>query len=1421
MSLPHPRFLSWQKKLLDLSRRNPLLNLPPSRGQAILYPSPSALLSFFASDDASQRGLSFGALPFSEDGPAAALGFLKDGSRPEAIPKEEGLGNDPYLTSETVTRRGTRRRPRSELSPELNGAIALAATMQKVDLWLDEDPDVLSRSLADLARTAKSKLEEGGVHTLYLAIGLLEWKDSASSPSSDAPAFLLPVSLSRANARAPFKLFSVDPELSLNPALATKLEQDFGLDFAPLRASLAEQDLMDDEGRLENLFALLSSLTIDVPGAKLKDEARLGLFTFAKHHLWNDLKVRLPELETNPLISAILEHAALPEKEGPSVAWETLDVSFPPTTILTPLPADASQLRAIAKIDRGDSLVIQGPPGTGKSQTITNIIAHALGKGKRVLFVSEKMNALNVVRSRLEDIALGPYCLELHSTKLQKSAVIEQLRLAVEARPPARQADWVLRGQELQQQRVSLNESLDALHFVHPCEFSIYSAIGRLAKEMQDVPPLPLALGDLTRASSTDLPLLRKAASRLTDAILNRPRAATVFDELELSPPKDPGDFFHALARIRQACARLAFLPSVDRDAVSIEDLDRLVSLRIHLSQAPELWTKELAAPEARAAADSFLSALEDYLVVWRPFRFRLQEASIPVFSAIVSAYRSPSIWPVRWFNRKKALKQFIVLARGTNPLKATDLEEFASVWPELLLLRQALAVTDRALKELAPLRPTVSPTAIRAAITWLEEHKAMAEGLGELVSSEEMLPGRHEWTDGAQQNRAADAAHEQILIILEALFVCRDIPPSAWGNFAGPLSLPLSKLQEKSGEWLDAQALWPLWASSQEAIAAARKQDLGLLVDTLRAEEGARFSPAEAANVVERQWLETWVNQCLAKRPELLEYNGARRAAAIIDFAVLDAKFEHATQLEIAGRVHKAHEAKRALHPQEMAILRREFAKQSRHLSVRQLVEALPNTLLELKPCFLMSPLSVAQFLPKGMPLFDLVIFDEASQISVADSVGAISRGKQVVVVGDPKQMPPGHLFEVGGETDDGDDDLTVDDLKSILDECMVAMQEVTLNWHYRSRHEDLIAFSNRRYYGDQLITFPPASTGQTGITLHQVAGVYDRGSSRTNHEEALAVIKAVSEHVYSGSKESIGVITFNQQQQRLIERLLDDAMRKSPELERLISMMSEELFVKSLENVQGDERDLIFFSTTFGRDQAGRFLHTFGPLSQLGGERRLNVAITRARQRMEIFTSFAPEDIDIARIKHAGVRDLRDYLEFARGGALALAAVAAPTLGIPDSPFEVAVANALRARGWDVLAQVGCSGYKIDLAVLNPVHISPASIILNQESQASQAASDASSFECLSSSVLSSEALSVSPTATATTSPGKYLAGIECDGATYHSFKVARDRDRMRQKILEGLGWNILRIWSTDWFARPEAEIARIDAELRKLVP
>lgn len=567
-------------------------------------------------------------------------------------------------------------------------------------------------------------------------------------------------------------------------------------------------------------------------------------------------------------------------------------------------------------------------------------------------------------------------------------------------------------------------------------------------------------------------------------------------------------------------------------------------------------------------------------------------------------------------------------------------------------------------------------------------------------------------------------------------------------------------------GEWLDYQR-------ARVAFADLQMGELLQLLDRLGLE------PDDLSRVGDFVLHNSLAKAAIREHPALLQFNGMTHEQVRTQFQSYDYEllglFRQRIAHQIASRriTHVGNGMGPVSTYTDLALLNHERNKQRRHVPIRQLVRRAGQALQELKPCFMMGPLSVAQYLEPGRLEFDLIVMDEASQLRPEDALGAIARAHQVIVVGDPKQLPPTSFFDKLGEEEVEEEETTaLDESESILEVASSLYQPIRrLRWHYRSRHGSLIAFSNSQFYKDLLVFPSPVEKSERlGVRFTSVpAGVYHSGR---NEVEADRVVDAILHHVQHHPGESLGVATLNSKQRDLIDERLQQRLRTTPDLRELLEERRaslEPFFIKNLENVQGDERDVIMVSITFGKDQHGRLYQRFGPINGKNGYRRLNVLFTRAKRRVEVFCSFDPDELQLDEGSAFGAHVLKNYLSFARTGVL-------PTetggMREPDSDFEVSVAQALRQKGYDVVAQVGVAGYFIDLAVRHPHK------------------------------------------------RGAFIMGIECDGATYHSSYSARDRDRLRESVLRGLGWEIHRVWSTDWFKQPDREISRIAGRLQALV-
>lgn len=576
--------------------------------------------------------------------------------------------------------------------------------------------------------------------------------------------------------------------------------------------------------------------------------------------------------------------------------------------------------------------------------------------------------------------------------------------------------------------------------------------------------------------------------------------------------------------------------------------------------------------------------------------------------------------------------------------------------------------------------------------------------------------------------------------------------------------------LMDQIGLWIDRAEDLSKWTAYTAKAGLALEAGLADLVERL---EDGRLNARSVLPEFEKSYYEALFNGMVKDDPELARFDGDGHSRMVEEFGRLDHKRIHLARREVAA-IHHQRIPRQEGGAGPVGVLRNEFVRRRNHLPIRQLMKKAGPIIQALKPVFMMSPLSVAQFLEPGSLTFDMLVVDEASQIQPVDAIGAIARCRQIVVVGDDKQLPPTRFFDkmlAGTDDDDSDDPATkVADVESILGLCVSkGLPQRMLRWHYRSRHQSLIAISNREFYENKLYIVPSPYTAEAGMGLrfHYLPhATYDSGGTSTNVEEAKEVAKAIIQHARSHPDLSLGVATFSTKQRRAVLDEVERLRRLNPDTEHFFSAHpAEPFFIKNLENVQGDERDVIFISVGYGKNAQGYMSMSFGPLNRDGGERRLNVLISRAKRRCEVFSSITDEDIDLERAKGKGVFAFKLFLHFARTGNLS---IGHKTDREHDSVFEEQVANALKSQGYNVHAQVGLAGFFIDLAVAD--------------------------FD----------------------RPGRYILGIECDGAAYHSSRSARDRDRLRQSVLEDHGWIIHRIWSTDWFNRPQQQLAKVIAAI-----
>ncbi|GLS19466.1 hypothetical protein GCM10007874_24830 [Labrys miyagiensis] len=1249
----------------------------------------------------------------------------------------------------------------------------------------------LQKRLFDIWYDARSFEEEQGVNILYLAFGLLRWfEDDKSDVARHAPLILLPVRLERSSAAERFTLHWRNEPASPNLSIQAKLRSDFGL---------AIEDFKDEDD--VDIAAYLADVARTVTGKArwevLPDAMVLGFFSFAKFLMYRDL-----DPENWPLGSPIDAHAPVSALLGDGFAAhepvvadnQPIDPVIPPLALNHVLDADSSQAVAIEEVLRGHHLVIKGPPGTGKSQTIANIIAGAVLEGRKVLFVAEKMAALDVVQRRLRHVGLGPMTLELHSTKANKRMLLEELRRTRELtlKMPVQDPKVVGRLDEVQGE---LNRHAALLHTSSgPSGMSPYRLFGHLLaiREAGGLSGFALDNGAGWTADEAQArrDLMVELAARLgtvgdpTANIWRGVRRGAI-DPAEL---ERLGSLMRSVEADLEAVQEAA--ATIGRDfgvAVSrIRDLDTLLRIARSTAALPADADRQLLAQPVWREEGGRLGEL---VVLGRSYQ-KMAAAAATLFRQ--QAW-SADLQPVRAEFAARGASWFRFLSgsyrSAKTQLKAVlAIEMPGELTERLALLDGMVAAQDerRRFEALAPLgaRAFGSRWAgensdwdrLQAVTDWWRDHRPDSLGRGDHPDFLDRLaarPRRDLGSLGAVITQSVPRLFED----LKQLSVFLDYDLEASHGVGECADLPISEILAQLRLWLTNLESVSRWIAFANRCRKAREAGLGPLVDGLLA---GGIAGAALVPTYDRAYYEALRTDLFARQPELKRFDGILQDRLVEQFRVHD-----------RDRIALARESVALKHQRErptalggigpLGVLNGEIAKKRNHLPIRQLLDKAGPAIQRLKPVMMMSPLSVSQFLKPGVLAFDLLVIDEASQVEPVDALGAVARAKQIVVVGDERQLPPTRFFaKLTGESDEAPEDeetFQARDAESVLDLCLAkGMSFRQLNWHYRSRHQSLITVSNREFYDNRLMVVPSPYLGG-GTSGAEAAGLvfrylpkaaYDRGNTRTNPEEAKAVAAAIMAHARYHASQSLGVATFSVAQRQAILKELEVLRRESPATETFFTREGNEpFFVKNLENIQGDERDVIFISVGYGRSAEGYLAMSFGPLNLEGGERRLNVLISRAKYRCEVFSSIRGEDIDLERANARGVVALKLFLTYAETGQLG---EAVETGRGADSLFEEQVAAQLRSRGHAIAHQIGSAGFFVDLAVVDP------------------------------------------------DKPQRFLLGIECDGAQYHASRSARDRDRLRQHVLEAQGWIIHRIWSTDWYLRPQEELNKVEAAIAR---
>lgn len=1328
----------WAEKLLDTGKRNNLINFKDSKSSTaeVIYPDCEKLFSRCS------VGTTF---------------EIYDPKIPDDDMNDEGDESAPELDSN----------PNKKLSKaEFKATYSSRIKSNRYILVYAQTPNPLT-AIKNIAKKAQKIQDETGIDVAYLAFGFLRWNEKAGSDSYyRAPLLLVHINIITGSVIDPVKIEINDDDVVVNPTFDYLLQTEYGLSLPSF------EDGESLTSYYQKVMAIVKRL-----GWSVIDECRLSVFSFLKIMMYEDLKKNARAILGNENIKALLG-----EETSDGLSFSSVEhvVDNPLIDLHTVIDADSSQIEAVEMAKSGKSFVLQGPPGTGKSQTITNIIAECLYDRKKVLFVSEKQAALNVVFDKLKKAGLSDFCLELHSHKANKKAVIEELNRTLEipkSRVSSRAQDEVR--QKLAAQ-LKLDEYADELHKKRDViNLSLYQLFEKYSAE-RNYPDLPIDIRLLQTKGSDYLlsavHLLEQYVEYIPSIGLNyRKNAWYGFNRPQISFD-ERNQFEQDLSLVLQGFKELQQTTLQIKNRYEAADLNYAQTLK---------WQEVLSFSASSDVVTPMMLSRNGYDYAL-PYINQLRELSnsiIPLKKSLLVKFSSNVLRDLdgqdlytklsgqfsgmfsRWFSGeyKNLIANIQLYVKDGEKIKYQSALDFSQKLIELQTL-----MTEFSEKE-ANIRGYIGACYDGPDTDWNHVMSSL-QTVQSFFDNETLSYGSLSSMDAShfvesQTLFQTDAAKlsDEIQTVTEAKKRIQNYFDSNTLDLENDnYNFCIRKLQKcfndvtKLGNWI----------SFMDLLDQLANTDLSSYIDLIIRK---KITPENIVGTYRKAFYRHWIENITFNVPALSSFSRIKQDQAVQTFSVKDNLQYEINKSEIKSELSQQRpNLDLVAGGSAVALLRREGMKKRKQLPIRKLLSDAGDLVQILKPCFMMSPLSVSTFLEPDKISFDTVVFDEASQIFPQDAIGAIYRGKQLIVVGDSKQMPPSNFFSATIDNDDDNDDDIGDitDFESILDICSSVFSTERLAWHYRSHYEQLIAFSNNNFYNNKLVTFPSSATDHkwAGVDYYYVDGIFDR-KSKTNRAEAEFIVDLVYKNIEKYPNRSLGIVAFSVAQQTLIDRLLSKRRESDPSFEWFFSADNPEpFFVKNLETVQGDERDTIIFSVAYAKDSQGRFINNFGPLNREGGERRLNVAVTRAKDNVQLVASIHYTDITIGDTGSEGARLLRAYLDYAQNGEKALEReISVSADDHFDSYFEQEVCDYLRDQGFTVDTQVGCSGYRIDLGLRKP-------------------------------------------------GSSKYLLAIECDGATYHSSKNARDRDSLRQRILENMGWQFYRIWSTDWYKNTAVEKERL---------
>ncbi len=1315
-----PKNKQWERKLLDLSLKNNLLCFHPHKNALrVFYPAPEKLYALLA-----------------EIGEVTLLPYAEGSESARAL----------------------------EGAPDFSKDGAFAAYREITEMELRQgnlrtfgDAAGFSEHIRALLRKSRAAEEETGAAALYLATGFLHFTDPETHESCASPLLLLPVTVKKSTGRTGYSLLPSEEGHEVNTTLLEFLKIRFDIDIRGL-------DRLSPTMPSGEIFSAVRSGIAGREGFSVSLDSYLSVFSFARYAMWNDIRKNYPAYRKNKMVQSLVEGKNLLQNP-PLPTLHSDDLA--PHELLTPLSADDSQYAAIASAQSGASFVLHGPPGTGKSQTITNMIANALYRGRRVLFVAEKQAALSVVKKRLDAIGLSDFCLELHSAKLDKSEVIQKIENTLSLRdsePPFTE----LSDAHIEEVRALLRDTSSAMHKKRRLGISVYEGIVNCFryKSAPDLFRIESGFFDsLTEESLENYRVL------LTNAAAAAQECGGVAD----SP------FANVRTEACDAGTRNAVVVASEVLIADIKNLQNYIELFLNATHQKissvtrqkianlSALTKALFSPDMQAYTTSDGASLAAFYAANRRYDnylsvFFSRYKQIP---DIQKEYERIEEEADNWGENYRSsavlssiLKKLAKVARGRiHPEdEMRDIELVGSLFRAAAEIRSFDALCKSFVERSGSFHPRRREDFLRP----LYDLNDIAKSVCLEYNAAEMNRAVVEYGDGQLSpllSGLSDAV-ERFLASEKRFLSILEIDPGTT-----PEEDVFGYYRKKATALLDNMDMLPAFSLYRTAMRKLEAAGLSFVGDFM---EKGSLSPETLLPAFLKSVYKNFLETNIPQDPVLSRFSAAVLEDTVEEFRRTSDAYDRSAGDRIRHRLIErlpTLDTEGALSLELVAF--RRLSKQPRGVPLREILDRSWELLSVTSPCLLMSPATVSQYLKPETELFDLVIFDEASQMPTCEAVPALARARAAVVVGDQNQLPPTTFFQ-NRYTDE--ENLETEDMESLLDEWLtLSLPEQSLLRHYRSRHESLIAFSNAMYYKNRLLTFPSPDAMESKVRVCYIQdGVYARGEGKHNRREAEALVAEVVRRLKDpkSRKASIGVVTFSTAQQEYIDRLLQRELL-SQNLDSIAYDREEPLFVKNLENVQGDERDVILFSVCYGPDQMGKLSLNFGPLNLSGGWRRLNVAVSRAREEMLIYSSLTSAMIDPSRTGSQGVLGLRAFLQFAEKGRSSLP-VRSDSLKVDKNGMGKYIADELRLYGYDCRFSVGASDFKLDVAVIDP---------RNKK---------------------------------------EFILAILCDGGGQ---KSVRDRCVLEVQALKKSNWNVLRVYALSFYNNPKREVKRIKDILDKM--